>query len=116
MKKTEGILKQVIVGVVCMVALASSCSSKPENEILGKWKEIRGTETMEFFKDGTISVVNRGMSMGGSYKFVDKDRIKLELGGLGALAGPIVAKVSFSSGELTFTMPDGRISKYSKFN
>ena len=99
---------------MCIVALVYSCSSKPEDAIVGKWEKIEGTETMEFFKDGTVNVVDKGMIMGGSYKFIDKDRIRLEMRGLGALMGPIVAKVSILGGELIFTWPDGKVSKYSK--
>ena len=89
-------------------------SSKSENPIVGKWREIGGTETIEFFKDGTVIVFSKGMTMGGSYKFVAKDRIKLELGGLGILAGPIVAKVSINGDELTFITSDGDVSKYKR--
>ena len=39
-------------------------SSKPENPIVGKWREIGGTETIEFFKDGTVIVFSKGMTMG----------------------------------------------------
>lgn len=91
-----------------------SCSSKPEDAIVGKWKEIGGTEKMELFKDGTITVSGESMSFGGEYTFVDKDRIKVEFGGLGALAGPMVATVSISGNEMTWTMTDGDKSKYRK--
>ena len=67
---------------------------------------------MDLFKDGTITVAEKGMNLGGTYKFVDKDRIKVELGGLAALAGPFVATVSISGDESTWTMPDGKVSKY----
>jgi hypothetical protein len=69
---------------------------------------------MECFKDGTLAVSNsdKGMNLGGTYKFVDTDRIKVELGGLAALAGPFVATVSISGDELTWTMPNGQVSKY----
>jgi hypothetical protein len=100
--------------VVLTLSILVSCSSKPENAIVGKWSEIGGTETMEFFKDGTVSVVDKGMTMEGSYKFVEKDSIKLELGGLGALVGPIVAKVSIKGDELIFTLPDGDVLKYKR--
>lgn len=106
----EGLLNWIV--VVLTLSLLVSCSS--ESAIVGKWSEIGGTETIEFFKDGTVSVVDNGITMGGSYKFVEKDRIKLELSGLGALAGPIVAKVSIKGDELTFTMPDGEVSKYKR--
>lgn len=98
--------------VVCFILLFVSCTSKPENVIVGKWHEIDGTETIEFFKDGTVSVVDMGMPMGGNYKFIDDTRLRLELGGLGALVGPVVVKVSVSRNELILTMPDGKVLKY----
>ena len=100
--------------LLSIAALLSSCAASPEDKILGRWKEVDGTETMEFLKDGTVIVVDEGMSMAGTYKWIDNDRVKIELGGLGALVGPVVATVSMSGGELTFTMPDGKVSKYNR--
>jgi len=108
----EGLLNWLT--VVLTLSLLVSCSSKPENDIVGKWSEIGGKETIEFFKDGTVSVFSEGIAMGGSFRFFEKDRIKLEFGGLGALAGPILAKVSIKGDELTLTMPDGDVSKYKR--
>jgi hypothetical protein len=95
-----------------ILSLLVSCSSKPEDAIVGKWSEIGGTEKIELFKDGTITVVNKDIIMGGKYTFVDKDRIRIELSGLGALLGPFVVTVSISGDELTLTMPDGKVTKY----
>jgi uncharacterized protein (DUF2147 family) len=95
--------------VVAMVFMFTSCSPKPENPIVGKWKNIDGTETMEFFKDGTVSLVGKEMSLGGTYKFVDTNRMKLEYGDLGAWMGPIITTISISGNELTLTMPDGKV-------
>ncbi len=52
--------------------------------------------------------------MGGSYKFVDTDRMKWELGGMGALTGPIIVTVSISGNVLTLTMPNGNVGKYKR--
>lgn len=102
--------------ITLILSLLASCSSKPEDTIVGKWSEIGGTEKMELFKDGTITIMvaDKGMNLGGKYTFVEKDRIKVEMGGLGALIGPFVATVSISGDELTWTMPDGEFSKYRK--
>lgn len=100
--------------LVLLVVFVVSCSAKPEDTIVGKWSEVEGTETLEFFKDGTISLVSRGMPMGGSYKFVDTDRMKWELGGMGALTGPIIVTVSISGNVLTLTMPNGNVGKYKR--
>jgi hypothetical protein len=102
------------IAMAFMLCSLVSCSSQLENAIVGRWKVINGAETMELFQDGTLTVSDKGMNMGGTYKFVDKDRIKVDLGGLAALAGPFVATVSISGEELTWTMPDGKISKYSR--
>lgn len=76
--------------------------------------KTESTESIEFFKDGTVSVVDKGMSMGGSYRFVDDNRIRIELGGLGALVGPMVYRISISRGELTMTSPDGDFLRYQR--
>jgi hypothetical protein len=73
-----------------------------------------GTETMEFFKDGTVSLVGKEMSLGGTYKFVDTNRMKLEYGDLGAWMGPIITTISISGNELTLTMPDGKVERYKR--
>ena len=112
MKSTKRSLKQLIAcfSIVCIVALFSSCSSK--NEIVGKWKNTGSTETWEFFKDGTATWVGQGgRSMVGSYKFVDDDRVKLEMPG----EEPQICKASFSGGELSLTTPDGAVRKYARF-
>lgn len=88
------------------------CSSKAEHAIVGKWSEVGRTEKMELFKDGTITIADYGMTMGGKYTFVDKDRIRVELGGLGALLGPVVVTISISGDEMTWTMPGGDVWKY----
>ena len=117
MKRIQGSPDKFMVwlGIVWCVILLLSCSLKPENEILGKWKEEGGTEIMEFFKDGTVSVEDEGMSMKGNYKVVDESNIRLELVGDGTRGGPILAKGSFSSGKLNFTRPNGEVFNYSKF-
>ncbi|MFH2012737.1 MAG: hypothetical protein ABIJ37_08580 [Pseudomonadota bacterium] len=117
MNKTERkfILAHNLLAAACIFVLFASCTTKPEDAIIGKWREKGHTEIIEFLKDGTVNVDYKGTTMyGGSYKFVEKDQIKLELGGLYALVGPIVAKVSISEEELTLTVPNGNVLKYEK--
>ncbi len=90
------------------------CSTNVEDAILGKWSEIGGTEKMEFFEDGTITVADGRMYMGGHYTLVDQDRIRVDFDGLGELVGPLVVRVSISGDELTWIMPDGEVSRYKK--
>lgn len=114
-KKSKGIMMRAITQLLFLILsslLLISCSSNLESQIIGKWKEIDGTETIEFFKDGTVSVVDEDMPMGGDYKFVDDGHLRIELGGLGALVGPMVFTVSISKNELSLTDANGKVSKY----
>jgi hypothetical protein len=89
---TMRLLATKLVGFLAFAFILSSlvsCSSKPEDAIVGKWSEIGGTEKIELFKDGTITVVDKNLIAGGKYTFVDKDRIRVELSRLGALGGAV---------------------------
>jgi hypothetical protein len=97
----------ILIGLLSLI----SCSNT-EKAILGKWES--GAESMEFFKDGTVSVVSGGMSLGGTYKFVDDERVKIDLSGFGALAGPLVLKVKVSRNNLTVTNSKGNVSTYQR--
>ena len=103
MKRIAGCFKQLIgiFGVVWFFAFVLLGCSKPENKILGKWEGTKSTDTLEFFKDGNLSLVMHGRSMGGSYKFVDEDHIKIDLGAqgdrIGNFNGPIINEISFST-------------------
>lgn len=134
--------------VACLATLLTSCASKTENEIVGKWDIVltisstgqytvhtTGTETIEFLKDGTVVIVKEVKDLWpnldpksgrlfkqykhketsvGNYKFVENDRIRLELSGWEGWGGAMVATVSISDNTLIFTMPDGRVKKYQR--
>lgn len=114
MKISQKRFKALLNCFVAILILFLFVSCSLENAIIGKWSEIGGTETLEFFKDGTVVVVEFGMSMVGSYKFIDKDQIKLELGGLGVLVGPMVAKISIKGDEMTLNVPTVGLTKYKR--
>jgi hypothetical protein len=88
--------------------------------IIGKWEqydeELGGIESIEFFEDGTVFSYHAGwkLSAGGDYRFVDRNRIRINLGGLWGLVGPIVCGVSVTENELILTMPDGKVEKYNR--
>lgn len=109
--------KSLTIAVAVLIAAShfSSCS-KPENAIVGKWQEVDGTENAEFFKDGTVSLVDNGMSLAGNYKFIENDRLRVDLGGVGALIGPMIFKVEVSRNELTLTDSKGKVTTYRRAN
>lgn len=94
-----------------IILFISGCTglSNPENKIIGKWQEIEGTETLEFYKDGTISIVG-DISATGNYKFIDDNTMRVDFGSLGS----IVLKTSISNDELILTEANGDVSKYKR--
>lgn len=66
---------------------------------------IDDTEQMvEFFKDGTMIVASRGETLVGSYKFLDKDRIRMEFA-----QNTSVVQVSISGNTMTLVGTDGMV-------
>ena len=70
--------------------------------ILGKWKEIGSTDTIEFFKDGTIILELAGATTIGDYRFLDQNRIRVDLQGFYGMAGPQVTRISIENDKLIF--------------
>lgn len=107
-------IRNALFVLLCAVLMAQvSCtSSRLEKEIIGKWTEISGNEKMEFFKDGTIMVTESSLNMSGKYSFPEKNRIKVELGGFGMIAGPLIATIEITNEQLTITEPNGKKSVY----
>ena len=69
------------------------CGKSKGQTIVGKWKEVDGTEIIEFFKDGTVKVTDEGLAISGDYRFIDDNRIRLNLGGIGGLLGAVIAEL-----------------------
>ncbi|MFQ5615179.1 MAG: hypothetical protein ACE5GO_01795 [Anaerolineales bacterium] len=92
----------------------TACKSSLEKNIAGAWKHAPSGETWEFFKDGTLSVSGGLMPMAGSYEVVDDNHVRLDFGGLGALAGPIVATASISGNRLTLDAPDRGVLEFTR--
>ena len=102
-------------GAASVLFLLVSCSSETEHAIEGKWTESGGTETMEFFQDGTVAIEDQGTGIGGTFEFVDSARIRLDVAVLNVMfGGPVVAEVSIAGDELTMTMPNGDVQKYQR--
>jgi len=108
-KKLIGIGVGIVVIIVVLVAIFS-LGSAPEEAIVGRWRGTQGpdvAEIIEFFKDGTMSIVERGVPMGGEYKFINDTHLKTVVGPM-----TIVFKVSISKNELTMVDPSGTVYKY----
>lgn len=110
-QKKEGrkmMRKMVVLSVALILSFVFCSVSEAVNlkkGIIGKWVEVEGGGSYEFLKDGTVI---KG-STAGSYKFIDDNRLKVDLGP----SGIKVFEVSIDKqGQLILTDPAGEIERY----
>lgn len=102
----------IVIEILILVGLPG-CGKSKQKTIVGKWKEVGGTQTIEFFKDGTVIVVDDdGDRLVGNYRFLDDNRIRIDLGGF---IGSDIAEISSSGDEITLPNLSGEIEKYRKY-
>ena len=65
----------------CAVLLVLSCSKKPSTAIIGKWLYPGGSGTIEFRKDGTVTLTHDTgrNNMEGTYRFTDANHMTLQM-------------------------------------
>ena len=91
-----------------------------EKNVVGKWLNLKETESLEFLDDRTMVIVDkRGLNpkLKGNYKFVDESRLMVDIiGGLYAKSIPLMSfKISISENEITLTdEPDGAATIYKR--
>jgi hypothetical protein len=74
-----------------------------KSKIIGKWIQYRGTETLEFFQEGTVVLTNTKSGFGsiaGNYSFIGDGTLKLELGGFFGMAGALVIEIYISGDKM----------------
>jgi len=79
-----GLLVSVI--LILVVLLTVSACGGSRREIIGKWQEVDGRMTFEFFKEGTVVHVgylgSNPLTLTGSYKFIDDTHIRMDFEGI----------------------------------
>ena len=91
-----------------------SCANKPY--IVGKWKEIGKTGTLELWKDGTFKAVdNQKMAVSGKYSLNEHGNVRFEIFRQGSSSGIVNGKYSVQGDILIFTSADGKeIERYKR--
>jgi hypothetical protein len=82
-----------LVGLATALVL-SSCSKKPEDQLIGKWIVEGQTNVMEFRADGTVDTVENGKTTPAKYKLIDNTNLQMEL--------PVPAGTNMIHMQLTF--------------
>ena len=110
MKKDKFTLCSAIATLTFFFIIA--CANTPN--LVGKWKEIGKTATLELWKDGTFKAVdNQKMAVSGKYTLKDHGNVRFEILRQNSPSEIINGKYSVKGDILTFTSADGKeIEKY----
>ena len=89
-----------------------ACANIPN--LVGKWKEIGKTATLELWKDGTFKAVdNQKMAVKGKYSLSENGNIRFEIFRQDSPSEIANGKYSVQGDILTFTSADGiEIQRY----
>jgi len=96
--------------VIGLVVFAASCSLKPSWDVVGKWQKMDGTETLEFSRNGTVTVTSGASSLTVPYVFMDAKHVQITLGPFGSLSTEAIV----TADSLVLTATKGKVSKYKK--
>lgn len=78
--------KRIYIAVALVMSpLLASCLVPPkgtgpplERQLIGRWQQIDGPTTLEFFRRGTVVVANNENAMSAYFEFVGNDSVKIE--------------------------------------
>jgi hypothetical protein len=94
--------------------LRIACAKTPH--IVGKWKEIGKTATLEFRKDGTFKAVdNQGMAVSGKYTLIKPGNVRFEIFRQGSPSEIVNGTFSLQGDVLIVTSADGKeVERYKR--
>jgi|GEM_PF-519323 len=100
--------------IIALFFILACAANTPH--IIGKWKEIGKTATLEFWKDGTFKAVdNQGMAVKGKYTLVESGNVRVEIFRQGSPPEIVNGTFSLQGDVLTATSEDGKeIEKYKR--
>jgi hypothetical protein len=113
MKKDEFKLFAAFIIIAFTFILACAANTP---HIVGKWKEIGKTATLEFWKDGTFKAVdNQKMAVKGKYTLIEPGNIRLEIFRQDSPPEIVNGTFSLQGGVLTVTSANGKeIERYKR--
>jgi hypothetical protein len=93
-----------LIAVIVMALSAYGCASGPT--IVGNWKALAGSATVNFAADGGFQAVdNQGMPVSGRYRLVGANGIQFEIQHDGEETETIEARVMQAGERLTLAFP-----------
>ncbi len=101
----KGAVHVLFLGIVLF--FLSSCASKPD--LVGKWREVGKTATVEFSKDGTFKAIdNQGMAVSGRYTLLKDGHLRCEIQQKEGAGEVVNLTISVKGDELTLTTSKDR--------
>ena len=101
--KSKTVSLPLLAALVCFLIV--SCASGPD--VVGRWREIGKSATLEFGRDGTFKAVdNQGMAVRGKYTLDEKGNMRVEITHQGSPPEVVNGKVTVRGDELTFEYSD----------
>ena len=101
--------------VILALAFILACAANTPH-IVGKWKEIGKTATLEFWKDGTFKAVdNQGMAVKGKYTLIEPENVRFDIFRQDSPSEIVNGTFSLQGDVLTVTSADGKeIERYKR--
>ena len=98
--------------MILAFSFITGCENTPN--LVGKWKEIGKTATLELYRAGTFKAVdNQKMAVSGKYALSENGNIRFEISRQGAPSEIVNGKYSVQGDILTLTSADGKeIQRY----
>ncbi len=92
---------------IVLLFLMISCANK--SKLVGKWREIGKTATIEFLEDGSFKAVdNMGMAVSGKHTLLENGNIRFEIVHQGSSKEVIEGKFSMQEDELVISFEKGK--------
>ncbi len=94
--------------------MVMSCANTPD--VIGKWREIGKTATLEFRKDGTFKAVdNQGMAVSGQYTLSENGNVRFEIFRQESSPEIVSGNISLRGEEITLTSADkSEVDRYKR--
>lgn len=87
-----------------LLLAATSFAADPKTDIVGKWSDSEGVETIVYNADGSMTeTLAGGDVVKGKYSFPDASHIKVEYEGPMAAAGPMVSPFTIKGDTMDVT-------------
>lgn len=96
-----------------IVALVLSLSCRRQDPLIGRWQQLGGTASAEYFSDGTALFNNSSVSLSGTWKRLEDGRLKVDM----TLAGTKIIEVfqvDMQEDTATFTSSKGDVERYQR--